>query len=420
MESSMFDNLKTKLGFKSESITDQSTPEIDVKALSSDDVRMFLLASEDAVWSTPSYSTAAAEGYSTNPIVYRCINLRGDSIGALRWTVCDKNDKEIPNHPLQKLIDRPNTQQSQSEFFSAFSKYRDLAGDGYMIANRSEGGKPSELYLVRPDNVTIMPGNFGVPSAYNIASGALSSTYAVDPITGKSDVLNWKLFNPLSDIHGMSPLAASAKPIDVFNEAEEHSKKLLQNGANLGGVLSTEQKLDAAQFTRLQEAITTKYGGGRNAGKMMITEGGMKYTSTSTSPKDMMLTESQTEQARYICQSLAVPDQMVGLPGSSTFANFTEARIYYIENTVIPMAESLQECLNYWLSPMFGDGVYIKYDVNSIVGLEERRSEMFSRMEGVSFMTVNEKRARVGLEPITGGDTLDTINSNIPPENSGA
>jgi HK97 family phage portal protein len=340
------------------------------------------------------------------------VNLRGDSIGALRWIVTDKDDNELPNHPAQALLNRPNTQQSQSTFFGDLSRFRDLGGDGYILANMV-GGKPKELTLIRPDNVTIMPGN-GMPAAYQVSTGGAQETYKVNAVTGQSAIFNWKLFNPLSDLYGLSPLSASGKPVDVFNEAEEHAKKTLQQGANMGGVLSTEQKLDPEQFERLQNAIQSKYSGGANAGKMMITEGGMKFTQTASTLKDMTMIDLQTEQSRYISQSFGVPDQMIGIPGSNTFANFSEARIYYIENTVVPMAEDLQESLTYWLAPMYGEEIKIKYDIASIQGLEERRSQIYARIQNVTFMTINEKREQAGLPPIDGGDVLAGINTEQP------
>ena len=411
MEHSMFENIK-KL-FKKDEVVDRLveklSEEIESKEMSNSDIQAFLIASSSAQWHVPSFETSVVEGYAGNPIVYRCVNLRGDSMGSLKWLVTNKKGIEIPNHPLQKLIDRPNTQQSQTEFFSNLSSYRDLGGDGYIVANMV-GGKPQEITLARPDDVSITPGANGVPATYSVSAGGSLTTYEVDQVTGRSDVLQWKAFNPTSDLYGMTVLAPAGKPVDVFNESQEHVKKTLQNGAALAGVLSTEQTLDTVQFERLAEALNSKYAGGANAGKMMITEGGMKYTPTASTLKDLMLVDMQTEQSRYISQAFGVPDQMIGIPGSNTFANFSEARIYYIENTVMPMADSLQEKLNDWLVPMYGDNIILKYDIKSIVGLEERRSQIYARLQSVTFMTMNEKRVQAGLQPKDGGDDLPAMN----------
>ena len=59
--------------------------------------------------------------------------------------------------------------------------------------------------------------------------------------------------------------------------------------------------------------------------------------------------------------------------------------------------EHTASALNNWLVPMFGDKLTISYDKNSISALIPRRESLWASVQNADFMTLDEKRAMVGL-----------------------
>jgi len=120
--------------------------------------------------------------------------------------------------------------------------------------------------------------------------------------------------------------------------------------------------------------------------------------------------------AREIALCFGVPAQLVGL-SDTTYANVAEARLSLYEETIIPLLDRVQSDLNEWLAPLYDGDISIRYDIDSIPALTEKRRKVYENVsQGVAngIITRNEARERLGLEPIDGGDSL-LVPSNLFP-----
>ena len=115
--------------------------------------------------------------------------------------------------------------------------------------------------------------------------------------------------------------------------------------------------------------------------------------------------------ATDILIALGVPPEIMGL-GQKTFSNYKEARLAFYEDTILPLMDSLRDGLNYWLTPTFGDGLYLDYDKDDIEALVYRREQKYTSLQNVNFLTQNEKRESVGYEAVDGWDVF-VIGSSV-------
>ena len=82
----------------------------------------------------------------------------------------------------------------------------------------SEVGSPRELHLLRPDRIQIKGGGKPIPDRYEyIVNGRVQNVFDVDQDTGSSEIKHIKLWNPLDDYYGCSPLQAAAEEVDQHN-----------------------------------------------------------------------------------------------------------------------------------------------------------------------------------------------------------
>ena len=70
------------------------------------------------------------------------------------------------------------------------------------------------------------------------------------------------------------------------------------------------------------------------------------------------------------------------------------------------MLDKLSDGLSNWFSYWFEEDLLIDFDRDAISALTERRENLWSKIAGASFMTLNEKRAFVGLGAVEGGDKI--------------
>ncbi|MBI1215669.1 MAG: phage portal protein [Alphaproteobacteria bacterium] len=362
------------------------------------------------------YDRLADEGYRKNVVAYRCIRLVSQNAAAVPWVVTQgrgADKKRLHDHPLVRLLSHPNPMQGGAEFFAALYGFYLIAGNGYMEAAGPKDRAPLELWNLRPDRMRVVAGAQGVPKAYRYSVNGQWIDYPVDGFSGHARVLHVKSFHPLDDWYGMSPLEAAAFSIDQHNEAAKWNAALLQSSARPSGALvyrpahpDASDALSDAQRESLKSELARYFSGGENAGRPLVLEGGLDWRDLSLSPKDMDWLAGRDVSARDIAQAFHVPPQLVGITGSMTFANFEQARLALFDDAVLPLLDHVKDALNGWLAPRFGADIAIDYDTDGIEALAPRREKTWQRITAASFMTVNEKRAALGLPPVEGGDKL--------------
>jgi HK97 family phage portal protein len=222
-----------------------------------------------------------------------------------------------------------------------------------------------------------------------------------------SKVLHLKNYHPTNQYYGLSCLEAPSMPIDLHIQATHWNSALLKNGARPSGALIVKDGngyLSDDQFNRLQQQLTDKYTGSANSGKPLLLEGGLGWQEMSINPKDMDFIESKNSASREIALAFGVPPQLLGINGDNTYSNMQEARLALWEETLIPLLDKLSDALSSWLSYWYQDEIIIDFDRDCISALTEKRENLWAKISNANFMTINEKRAFVGLPSIEGGD----------------
>ena len=374
------------------------------------------------------YDDLATDGYSENAIVYRCINEISNNASRVKMMLF-RGDQEVDNHPLLDLLYNPSPTMSQVEWFQALYSYLLISGNNYMLSVGGDNTPPTELYNLRPDRMKIRSGTRAMPVAYDyMLKGQIVESYDVDQATGASKVKHIKLFNPLDDYYGMSPMQASSVDIDQHNLANKHNVNLLQNGARPSGAVIFNPKdetgghvqLSDVQRNQLMNDVNQRFSGTGNAGKPMLLEGDFEWKEMGLSPKDMDFIQLKNMSAKDIALVYGVPSQLIGIPDSQTYSNFAEAKLALYNETIIPLLDRIQGDLNEWLVPMFNEqGLELRYDIDSIPAMAEQRKRVFESVsagvkEGI--LTRNEAREQLGYEPIEGADSL-LVSANLMPLN---
>lgn len=364
------------------------------------------------VWSPRNYEAFSREAYSKNVVAYQCINRISEAVASVRLGIY-RGETELNEHPLAALLRRPNPLQSYGDYVRAKVGFLLLAGNGYE-ERVTIGGKPRELYQLRPDRMKIIPSSNGVPSGYEYSVNQQKVTFPMDPRTLACDVRHLKLFNPLHDWYGMSPIEAGAYAIDQNTEAMKHMQALLQNSARPSGALTVKdgQTLADEQFNRLKTQIEEQYSGSANAGRPMLLEGGLDWKQMGLSPTDMGIIETKYASARDIALAFGVPPLLLGIKGDNTFANYAEARLAFWEDTVLPLLEMILTDWNTWLAQPFG--VEVRADVDAIPAIAEKRLQLWKMADASTDLTINERRQIKGYGPVDGGDVVLVPSSQIP------
>jgi HK97 family phage portal protein len=355
------------------------------------------------LYRSTNFSQQVANGYQNNPIVYRCISLIARSISSIPL-ILKKEEKQIETHPLLSLLKEPNPLQSYQSFCEAALSYLLLSGNSFIEAIHV-GHTPTELYTLRPDRIELIPGPKGFPEGYEYTIGSVKQRIMIDPLSGASAILHMRLFNPLDDWYGMSPMMVAEHSISLQNTVLHHNLSLLKNDGRPSGALLVKNKhpLSESERLTLREELEEMYAGTKNSGRMMVLEGDLEWKEMGLSPKDMDFSEGKNLSARDIAQVFGVPPLCVGILGDATFSNYREAVQDLWSNTLIPLLDSFLSHLNRWLVPQFGPDLSLSYHKEGIDAIAQKRWECIERAD---CLTLNEKRALLGYPPLKDGDQL--------------
>lgn len=353
------------------------------------------------VWTPRNYAALAQQGYAKNVIVHRCVNLIARGCASIPW-LCHEKDYLVSDTPLPRLLARPAPQTAFAQFMESVVANLLLSGNSYVHAVGH--AYPEELHSLRPDRMRVIPDGKGYVAGYEYQVDGHRVKLQERLAEGQLSVLHLKLFNPLNDWYGQSPLEAAACAIDQHNAVAAHNLSLLQNGGRPTGAMiinrDNHQRASDEEIQDLKADLKTILEGERNAGRVLLLEGDFEWREMGLSPRDLDFADGKNTSAREIAQAFNVPPMLVGIPGDATYANFKEARCHLWEDTIIPIAGHIMREFEKWLLSSFPDVDRLSLDLDSISALSPKRDELWNRLQNCDFLTDNEKRALLGFGPL--------------------
>lgn len=370
------------------------------------------------VWTDRNYAAMSDKAFKC-VTAYACVRLVAKSLAKIPLCLYQGDDElegdAMRAHPLWQLLHKPNPWQAGAAFFEGVAAYYQLNGNAPMEgvvgdfnpAPMGLGRPPDQLFCQRPDRMKIVASPYGTPMGYVYqVSNQKPKTWDADPLTGESSIMWWKTFHPTNDWYGYAPLEAGMYAVDQNNEASAHNKALLQNSGTPSGALVYSPKgnenavLTEQQFNRLKEQRDDHIAGSRNAGKIMVLDGGFQWVAMGMSPKEMDWLEGKNVTGKEICQATGVPPFIFGF-ADTTFNNYGEARQALYESTVLPMLDDLLDFLNLRLTPCYNEpDLRIGYDEADISALEPKRTAKWMAIAQSNWLTTNEKRVATNYDEL--------------------
>lgn len=361
------------------------------------------------------YYDMARGGYQKNELVYACINEISRAVPEAPLRIYDAEYNELPDHPLRRLIERPNPFLTEFELWELTLMYMYLSGNAYWEKVRSRSGQVVELYPLRPDRVQIVPDDNKYISGYIYEIGGQKYPIDVD------DIIHFKFNNPLDDFLGQSPLRAALRQVSVDNEATDYAKSLLENSAIPGVVITTQTTLDDEVTERLKKKWMQKFGK-KKRGEPAFLQEGMDIKTVGMTMTDLAFPDLRSISETRICAVFQVPPILVGANTGlqrSTFANYEEARKSFWQETISPLLSRLAQVANRSLMTEFEKDSKNRayFDTSDVSALQSIHNERWTRVDKAAvsgWITVNEARTEVGFAPVTSGDVFLRNFNTVP------
>lgn len=356
-----------------------------------------LFAKKDRLWNA---DTAILEGYNASAAVYACVEARAKLVSSVPWkAVMKKRDGETEqlglDHPLNKLIERPNPDTSWLEVMYEWSQSLDLAGNGYAtIIKGGVRGVPTALWNIPARGMKIKPGNVKLIDSYEYQWGAQKKT------ANAEDVIHLRLPNPNDPIFGMPVLMAAGRATDIDRESGNWQKSSFQNRSAGDIHIEVPEGTPQEDVEAIHKALMERQNGPANARRPYV--GSFKLNTLNQTAKEMDFVESKKAVWAEICAVFGMSMSNLGFTESVNLANAESMERSLWKNTIIPRLELIKRQLNVQLASEFGEGVYLEYDISGIDSLQENFSELLDNAKklydmGFDLKAIN-KRLEMGFE----------------------
>lgn len=353
-------------------------------------------------WST---EKAISEGLKASTYVYSCVQLIAKSVASVPWYVYRQKRngdwEQMKTHPLQLLIEKPTPFHSRKDLMLGMVQHLYLGGNALFTKVRG-GGTITELWQLPPDAMKVIPDRQNFINRYEYVKDGVRRNF--DP----KDILHNKFNDPANPYWGLSPLQAGAKTVDSDIEAVRFQKVSLQNRAITDGIFTFEHPLTESQWNEARKMVREQHQGIANAHTPWVLGAGANWQQMSLSPLELDFLNSRKFTREEICSIFQVPPPMIGILENSTYNNIETARKIFWVDTIIPLLEDIKDSFNIGLTPEFGTGIELAYDLSNVDALQTNIKEKMETAKGffsmgVPFNDINQK-LELGFDDIEGGD----------------
>jgi HK97 family phage portal protein len=346
---------------------------------------------------SPPAEVNAARAYQQSPWVYVAIN-RIVEAGALVPLRVFRLDGErrvgINNHSLERLLSRPNPLTSGFELLEQTIGSLELQGNAYWFLAGDSSGTPREIWLLRPDRVSI------VPDASRVVAGYV---YEIDgqfiPLDA-IEVLHFRRWHPSNDFYGLSPIAAARGAVLSDRHMSDWNRNTFgQDQGVPAGVVNIRDFVSDGDYERIKREWRGQYGAG--ARKTAFLRGGtVEWQHIGLSHTDLDFLQGRKAQRDEILNIYGIP---VGLVSeNATEANAKVAERQFIERTLYPKLVRLAQKISQELLPFYGNDLIAEFDDIRPTDSEARLAEIRA---AYPLLSINELRATYfQLPPVAWGE----------------
>ena len=355
--------------------------------------------------------TLMDEGYRQNVVGYVCVREIATSAAEpnLRAGVVKKGEL-LPlgeNHPLTRLLAKPNPDQDQYTFLEEGITHLESSGNWFIQKIRNGMGAVIQIWNLQPDRVTKVLGAMGEVREwkYDVGDGEKKTIKA-------EDVFQTMLPDPLNPQYGLAPIAVAARWGDMDNQAAEYLRAFFMNSGRPPGILKLKVRAKKPERERLKQNWQDQYGGPSGWHSVAVLDGDADYKDIGSKPDQLDLNSIFSETESRICAAYGVPPIVVGVKiglDKSTFANYKEARQSLWQETLAPLYQKIGGRFSLGLGEEFGEGIVIRFDLGDVPALQEDlETRRKYGIEGWSagLLMKNEGRELGGFERVKGGEVF--------------
>jgi len=364
---------------------------------------------ESEKWRGGNYLAEGAQRRAlTNSWIYTAVGMIAREVSAAEFQVTRQNavDTEpvqIPSHPLEQLLWRPNPYMGRAYVWQYLTYWLELNGNAYWfvaldwnIQNGAWQKTPVEIWPLPAQSVEVIPGDGErFVDCYEYTVGGQIFQIPAEY------VVHFQLPNPFDIFRGLSPLVAAMLPTDAdLAMARWNGSFFGRDNVMPSAIINLKSgdpnaPIDQADAETLKSALRSEYQAARRKTAITTAPGGVEAVLLGWNPKDMDFIQGRQFTKDEIFAIYGVPGGL--LDKNATEANATIADQVFKEKTIWPLLILLAEQLTAQLTiPYYGRDMRAGF---ADIRPANRALELQEVIASGPYLTVDEVRERYWQRP---------------------
>lgn len=356
---------------------------------------------DDVEWS----SGHQAEYYARSTAVHAAVRVLAEAVSRpplevwRRVGTGSEYERAGVDHPLQRLLDRPNDVWDGGQLLRTVESRLALWGLAYVAMVRDGDGVPYEMWPLRPDEVHVVAARDD-----RVVRGFIHESADGRVAYLPEEMLWYRRFNPMNSFSGFSSMVPAGLAVTMGTEALNFNRRFYVHSAMPADVvITTDGSPQQEQIEQLIDSWDQRLRHPDTAHRPMILSGGIEMKRLGANQSEMEFIAALRWSVEEVSRAFGVPKVFLSEFEDATLANVRTMEQFLWRNTIIPELKMLEDGINHRLVPHFegfSGELVVRFNLSDVEAIQESQSDRADRLAtlvGAGIMTVDEARGELGV-----------------------
>lgn len=346
-------------------------------------------------------------GWEKHPVVQACIRAIVDLVAAVPLEVYRKSGDDsivLPKHPALDLFRGEGGRQSEYRLKARTGTHFMNYGNAFWILERrGKTGPVQRLRVISPEAVQYvwLDAQTDLIRAYDWRD--LNSN--AHPNEPAENVIHFRDLDAGDGLFGFPRMASALRSIMADSEASEYVREIVTNHGSPGLVVMVDAPANQEELTAAEAKFKEKWVTRGNRGANAFMSGVKELHQIGFNLNELEFPDLRAVTREDICTAANVDPRIIGIASASSDGGlsgqqYAEARFRLIQQSVYPVMRAIEDELNWWLMPEFGE-VYVRFSEEYIAAITEDIQKTSTRVLAevtAKIRSVEEAREAIGLD----------------------
>ena len=341
-----------------------------------------------------------ADYYGRSTAVHAAVRVLAEAVSRPPlevWQRVSPNSDYEPadaDHPLQRLIERPNDTWDGGQLLRTLESRLALWGSAFVVMLRDDDGIPYEMWPLHPDEVNVVAGEDG-----RLVRGFIHETADGRVAYLPEEMLWYRRFNPLNTFAGFSSMLPARSAVDMGTEALNYNRRFYIHSATPSDVVMTlDGNPQQKQIDHIQDMWELRLANPDSAHRPLILSSGMDMKRLGANQSDMEFIAALQWSVEEVSRAFGVPKVFLSEYEDATLANVRTMEQFLWRNTIIPELKMFEHGINHRLTPhfeQFPTELIVRFNLSDVEAVQESQSDRADRLAtlvSAGIMSTDEAR----------------------------